>query len=238
MDSTSYTTLTRQSGLKNEIQSIANNIANMSTAGFRREGLIFSEFVAKLDKGEPSLSMAHANVRMTSSAQGALTPTGGTLDFAIEGDGFFMLETPDGQALSRAGSFSTNAEGELVNYDGYRVLDNGGSPIFIPVNAQSVNVASDGAISIDGVPAAQLGVYTASDPTSLSRSDGVLFYSDAGYEPVETSNIVQGFIEQSNVNAITEIARMIEVQRAYETGQNFLEKEDERIRSVLSTLGR
>ncbi|MGC8201119.1 flagellar hook-basal body complex protein [Aliiroseovarius sp. PTFE2010] len=238
MDSPGYTSLTRQSGLMREMQSVANNIANLSTTGFRREGLIFSEYVSALEPQEASLSMAYANVRSPSDVQGTLKPTGGTFDFAIEGDGFFQVESDAGPMLTRAGGFTPNETGELVTYDGARLLDAGGAPIFIPPDAQSISVASDGTLSADGRPLTQIGLFTPTDPTDMQHRDGVRFEVPGGVDPVENANIVQGFLESSNVNAITEIARMIEVQHAYELGQKFLEQEDERIRNVLTTLSK
>ncbi|PTQ75026.1 flagellar hook-basal body complex protein [Celeribacter persicus] len=238
MDSAGYTTLTRMAGLSRELQTIANNIANVSTTGYRREGLLFSEHIARLEKGEDSLSMADGNVRITNEAQGPLTPTGGTYDFAIEGNGFFLIDTPNGQALTRNGAFTTNAEGELTTHDGYPLLDNGGAAIFIPQDAKTVAVSSDGTVSADDQPLSQIGLYMPEDPTSLTRSNGVRFYTDGAIIPQEEAVILQGYVENSNVNAITEVARMIEVQHAYSTGQKFSQQEDERIKSVISTLGR
>lgn len=238
METAGYTALSRQSGLMREMQVIANNIANASTTGYRREGVIFSEFVAALDPGEPSLSMATANVRDTRMEQGAVTQTGGTFDFAIEGDGFFMIEGPMGPMLTRAGSFTPNAAGELVTPDGYRLLDGGGAPIFVPPDARSVAVAADGTISADGDPVSDLGLYLPADPLDIRHRDGVRFEVPGGAQPMfEGAVILQGFLEKSNVDPVGEIARMIEIQRAYEMGQAFLEKEDERIRSVTRTLG-
>ena len=238
MDSPGYTTLTRMSGLKSEMQAIANNIANVSTTGYRKEGLIFSEHIARLSAGEDSLSMAYANVQMTNDAQGPLTPTGGAFDFAIEGDGFFLIETPQGQALTRAGAFTPNDQGELTTHDGYRLLDNGGAAIFVPPDARNVAVAADGTVSADGQPLAQIGLFMPTDPTQLDRTNGTRFVTDAGVEPHEGSVILQGYVENSHVNAVVEIARMIEVQHGYTLGQKFIRKEDERIKSVISTLGR
>ena len=237
MDNAGYTTLTRQAGLLREMQTVANNLANLSTTGFRKEGVIFAEHVKALEGSESSLSMATGNVRLTMQEQGALTQTNGDFDFAIEGDGFFMIETPEGQQLSRAGSFSPNGEGELVTPDGYRLLDGGGSPIFIPPSARTIAVATDGTLSADGVAQAQIGLFTPADPTDLTRQNGVRFSVNGEINPVEGSAIVQGFVEDSNVSPVVEIARMIEVQHAYELGQKFLENEDERIRGVLKTLG-
>ncbi|MFV2033556.1 MAG: flagellar hook-basal body complex protein [Halocynthiibacter sp.] len=238
MENSGYTTLTRQTGLMREMQAIANNIANISTTGFRKEGVIFAEHVERLGNGEASLSMATASVRNTDERQGPLVRTGGTFDFAIEGEGYFLIETPGGERLTRAGAFTPSAEGELVTMDGYRLLDNGGAPIFVPTDASSVSVASDGTISANGLPLAQVGLYQPVDPLQMTREGGVRFASEAGVDPVEGAKILQGFVEESNVDPVSEIARMIEVQRSYELGQSFLEKEDERVRSVLQTLGR
>ncbi|NIZ09730.1 flagellar hook-basal body complex protein [Pseudooceanicola sp. HF7] len=235
MDNAGYTTLTRQSGLMREMTVIANNIANAATTGYRQEGLIFSEFVQGTDDG-PSLSMAAARVHNTSFRQGALTETGSSLDFAIEGEGFFQVQTPEGQMLTRAGSFATSAAGDLVTNDGHPVLDPGGAPIFIPPDAVNLGLAGDGTLSADGAPIGQLGVVRPADPLSLQRHGGTMFSTDGGVEPVDDPRVVQGFIESSNVDAIGQIGRMIQVQRAYELGQTFLEREDDRIRTVARTL--
>ncbi|NSX54675.1 flagellar hook-basal body complex protein [Parasulfitobacter algicola] len=235
MENATYGTITRQSGLMREMQAIAHNIANSNTTGYRREGVIFAEHVKAID-GQPSLSMATAAVRNTSTLQGTLTQTGSAFDLAIEGDGFFMVETPDGERLTRAGHFTPNGEGDLVTPDGHRVLDAGGAPIFIPPDAGTISIAADGTLSANGRPLTQIGLYTPADPNDLTRQNGTLFNAENGAEPIEGSSMIQGFLEGSNVNAVSEIARMIEVQRAYELGQNFLDKEDERIRNVLKTL--
>ncbi|WOI56191.1 flagellar hook-basal body complex protein [Palleronia sp. LCG004] len=238
MDNAGYTTLTRQSGLMREMQMIAHNVANSATQGYRSENMVFSEHVKRLDGDDaPSLSMAEGNTFYNSDIQGGVSATGGKFDFAIEGDGYFLIETPDGEALTRAGNFTPSAEGELVTADGLRVLDAGGAPIFIPPNA-AISVASDGTISADDQPIAQLGLWRPGEITDVTRREGVLFDLTAAPVAVENGVILQGHLEGSNVDPIAQIARMIEVQRAYEMGQSFLEKEDGRIRAVLTTLGR
>jgi flagellar basal-body rod protein FlgF len=180
--------------------------------------------------------MGHGNVRNTSFVQGSLTQTQGTFDFAIEGDGYFLIETPNGERLSRAGNFSPNAAGDLVTADGYRVLDAGGAPLFVPPDAGTIAVASDGTISADGRLLGQIGLVLPTNARAMIREDGVMFKADDGFEPAENARILQGFLEGSNVDAITAIARMIQVQRAYEMGQSFIEAEDERIRQVVRSV--
>ncbi len=237
MDNPGYVTLTRQSGLLREMQVLAHNVANLSTTGFRREGVLFSEYVRRLDGDEATLSMAAANARQTFLDQGTLAQTGGALDLAIEGDGFFLLETPNGERLTRAGHFMRNAEGEMVNADGHRLLDAGGAPIFLPADAGPIGIARDGTISVAGEPLAQIGLVVPGADWQLRRDGGTLLQATEDLLPAEAAVLHQGFLEDSNVNPINEMARLIAVHRAYEAGQNFLEREDERIRTVVRTLG-
>lgn len=237
MDATGYSTLSRQIGLMREMDSVANNIANSTTTGYRRQGVIFSEYVQHTYDEGGSLSMARAHARQIDLAQAPLTPTGGMFDFAIEGEGFFQVETPDGPRLTRAGAFSPNAVGDLVTPDGHRVLDAGGAPVFIPPDAESVAIAADGTLSADGQPLTQIGLFRPADPNALAYVAGTLFDPGGEAEPVLEGTILQGFVEGSNVDAIAEISRMIEVQRTYEMGQKFLDREDERIRAAVRTLG-
>ena len=238
MDTTGYVALTRQSGLLKELQAVANNIANISTTGFRREGIVFAEEVQALNTEGGSVAMTAARVRFTDRSTGSMTETGGMFDLAISGPGFFMVETPVGERLTRAGSFSVNGEGDLVSMTGHRVLDSGGGSIFIPPDAGRVGISNDGTVSIAGRPPAQIGVSEVENIDALMRQDGVLFRTEGDAVPAESSTILQGFVEGSNVDAVSEMARLIEVQRAYELGQKLLDGEDERIRSSIRTLGR
>ncbi len=237
MEATGYTTLNRQAGLLREMQTVANNIANSATTGYRAEGIIFSEHVSRTQNA-PSLSMATANIGQTSLITGTLTQTGSALDVAIQGDGFFLIETPNGERLSRAGSFSLSAEGDLVTNDGYRVLDTGGAPIFIPPDAADIGISADGTISAGKRLLGQLGVVFPDNRDDLIREGGVMFRVEGTFDTVATPQLLQGFLEGSNVNPISEMTRMIEVQRAYEMGQSFLDAEDNRIRDVIKTLTR
>ena len=237
MDMPTYVALSRQSGLLKELQVTANNVANMATTGYRAEGLTFAEMVEALPTDGGSVAMTAAQVRHTSFLQGELARTGGTFDLAIQGQGFFQIETPEGVRLTRAGAFLSDVNNELVTAGGNRVLDLGGAPIFIPPDAATITVAEDGTIGADGAPIAQIGVVTVDDLSSLTREGGSFFIPNGEVLPVETPSVFQGYIEQSNVNPIEAIARLVEVQRAYEIGQKFLESEDERVRSVIRTIG-
>lgn len=238
MDNAIYAALTRQSGLMREMRTVANNIANANTAGFRREGVVFSEHMVALDGRGETLAMANAHGRMVDLRPGGMTQTNGTYDVAIEGEGFLMVQTPQGNRLTRAGAFMTNAEGELVNPDGYQLLDDGQAPIVIPAGVGGVGIGTDGTISADGNPVGRIGVFANPAPSDLTHQAGTLFDPGGAVEPMEQPILRQGFVEDSNVDPVSEISRMIEVQRAYELGQSFLDQEDQRIRLTITSLTR
>lgn len=235
MENTGYVSLTRQSGLMREMEIIAHNIANAATTGFRQQGLVFSEFVQSVEDGA-SLSMAAARIKKTSQAQGVLTQTGNALDLAIEGTGYFMLETPNGVRLTRAGAFNVNAVGDIVSSDGHRVLDSGGAPINVPPGEAAIKVAADGTVSLGDRLLGQIGLVEPEPGADLERESGVLFKTDADVVPSTNGLVLQGHLEGSNVDAISQLTRMIEVQRAYEMGQKLLDMDHERTTTALKTL--
>ena len=236
MDNAGYVSMSRQSGLLRELDTIANNIANINTTGFRRESTLFAEYVKNLDDGDPSLSIATMDRRYVDFSEGEIRGTDSPLDFAIRGDGFFLVEGEEEPRLTRAGSFSLNTNGELVTVDGRRVLDEGGGALVIPPQATDISVTPDGVISADGQTVGKLGVVTV-DVSTLEREGDNLYRAPEGYEPSKTSKVRQGALEGSNVSAVTEIAHLIEVQRTYEMGQKFLESDDSRISNTIRELG-
>jgi flagellar basal-body rod protein FlgF len=236
MDNPGYVTLSRQSGLLRELTAIANNIANASTAGYRRESVLFAEHIAALEDGDPSLSIATLDRRYIDLSAGAIETTTGPLDFAIEGEGFFLVETPAGPQLTRAGSFTLGPTGELLTREGRRVLDQGGGAISLPPGAREIAGGADGTIAVDGQPIARLAV-VAADEAFLVRTGDNLFNAERGFTPVETPRVRQFALEGSNVSPVAEIANLIEVQRAYESGARFVQDEHERIRNAVRELG-
>ncbi|NWG92705.1 MAG: flagellar basal-body rod protein FlgF [Parvularculaceae bacterium] len=234
MSNVSYVSLSRQAALARELASIANNVANADTDGFRRDGYIFSEYVIEL-RGEPSLSQTRIGARMIDAAQGKAIETGGALDAAIEGPGYFAVETPRGVRLTRAGSFQLNDQGVLSTADGWSVSGEGGAAIVLPGGTGRIVISSDGVVSADGVQVAKLEIVDA-DPAELVREGANLFRVTGEVAPVQNPSVRQGYVEASNVNPVLEISRMIEVQRAFEIGERMLEDDAERTRRAVETL--
>lgn len=237
MDPSSLAPLSRQRGLLNEMSVIAQNIANAQTTGYREQGVLFSEYLAP-DLAQEGVSLTQAHGRLVSTVQGALHETGGQFDLAIDGQGYFQVEDHGEPMLTRAGHFIPDAVGTLRTPDGYALMDLGGTPVQVPPDAQEIAIAPDGTLSADGQPLAQIGIVSPENPSNLSRSAGAIFAAPDGLRPAADSALRQGYLESSNVDPIKQMARMVEVQRAYEMGQNFLRSEDERLRSAIDTLTR
>ena len=160
------------------------------------------------------------------------------LDLAIEGDGYFPVETPNGIRLARAGAFNVDSSGDIVSSDGHRVLDIVGAPITVPAGEADVKVAADGTISLGDQLLGKIGVVEPEAGANLQREAGVLFKTDAALTPAPNGLVLQGHLEGSNVDAISQLTRMIEVQRAYELGASFLEAEDERVRQAMRAMSK
>ena len=230
-----YLALNRQVGLKHEMDIIANNLANLDTTGFRREGVSFTEFVLSA-ANEDSVSMADTGARYILDRSGELTETNAAFDLAIEGPGYFMVQGPEGTILTRAGRFQISQDGILTTPNGMPVLDTGGAQIPIAIDAKDIEISEDGTLSASTGPIAQIGIADV-DAVSLKRyGDTAFSLGDAAFTAVADPKVRQGALESSNVDPVLEIARMIEVTRAYEMAQSVIQDEDERVRETIRTL--
>jgi flagellar basal-body rod protein FlgF len=235
MTNTTYVALSRQIGLAKALNGIANNIANADTTGFRAETAIFSEYISALSN-DPSISQTRLAGRAIDEKSGPLRQTGAPLDVAIEGEGYFVVLTPHGERLTRAGAFSLNAEGALVTPEGHPVAGEGGAAIELPPGAVSIAIGADGSISADGAPAAKLAVVAAA-PETLAREGSLLFRPDGEVVVAESARVRQGFVEASNVNSVLAIASLIETQRAFEMNQQLMNDEHQREKTAVESIG-
>ena len=238
MDLAGYVALTRQSGLAKELQSVANNIANLATTGYRREGVIFAEEVQALPVEGGSVAMTEARARYTDELQGALQQTGGTLDLAIEGEGYFTVMTPAGRAADARRRLHPQRRRHRRQHGRPPAARRGRRGDRHSLRGEAASASRRTARCRSTARRWRgSGWSTVEDQTKLFREAGVLFRADDGTVPVENGRVVQGFLEQSNVSPVAEMARMVEVQRAYEYGQKLIDQEDDRIRLVVRTLG-
>lgn len=235
--------LSRQVALRRELDVVANNLANLGTAGFKGENVLFEEYVASGARADEfsthvdqQISYVLDRETLTDFAQGSFQQTGSQLDFALDGEGFFVVETPQGERYTRAGSFALNATGELVTSGGYRILGDGG-PIVLDPNDTDISVSRDGTISTPTGELGKLRLVRFEEQAQLTRFGDNLFTSETPPVPVDArTRVVQGSIEKSNVQPIMEIGRMIEVTRAYTTLANLMSRTDELRQSAIERL--
>lgn len=233
MPSSIYAALGRQQGLAHEIEVVANNLANSSTVGYKAERSIFVEYITQGGDNTPSVSMGTLGAHAFELSQSALKFTGGQFDLALQGEGYFQIQTDQGVRLSRAGNFQLSQDGVMIDAFGNPVLGFGG-PITIPEDAGSIEVGGDGTISVNGQLVDQIAVVVPNG--EMLRDTNTMFTSPEGTEQAENATLIQGALEQSNVSPVLEIARMIEVQRAYEAGQSMLEREDQRLSQLITAV--
>jgi|TARA_R110002020_G_scaffold399971_1_gene610026 flagellar basal-body rod protein FlgF len=234
MSNAIYATLARQHGLMQEMQVVSNNLANSSTTGYKTDRAIFAEFLVSTGSDASSLSMGSLAGHSFEMEQGGLKVTGGQFDLAVQGDGYFTVDTPQGTRLTRAGQFQLAANGNLIDMNGSNVLNAGGGPITIPPEATNLVISADGTISANGLQIDQVGIVVPNG--ELMRDSNTYFSAQDGYAAATEFGVVQGALEQSNVSPVLEVSRMIEVQRAYEAGQTLLETEDQRIGQLISAV--
>lgn len=233
--------LSRQMGLQRQMDVLANNMANINTSGFKSEQILFEEYVMPVarDQDFPRMDQPLSYVQDWATIHdlsgGAMVQTGSDLDVALNGDGFFAVETPAGERWTKAGNFQLSATGTLVDASGNPVLGDGG-PIQFGPDETGILIGTDGSISSSAGQKGRLRVVEFANPETLTREGSNLW---AGGEPqvAVNSRTMQGFIEKSNVSGVAEMAEMIRVTRAYESAANLAQKQDELRRSAIQTLG-
>jgi flagellar basal-body rod protein FlgG len=183
---------------------MANNLANASTAGFKGERV----FASLLESGKV------APASQTNYQSGALARTGRPLDLALEGEGFLVLQTQQGERLVRGGSFQLDVSRQLVDSHGNTLLGDSG-PIALPEG--DYEITRNGVVKVDDVPVAALKIVRPREGSVMEREDGVRFRSDLPAVQVEEGEVKvhQGHLEESNVDPVSAMVEMIEIQRAY-----------------------
>jgi flagellar basal-body rod protein FlgF len=210
-----------------DMATTTNNIANANTTGFQAEKMIFSELLKKDNNLGDRNNMAFANdVSSYRYVQdGSRRVTGNPLDVAIEGSGYFMVDTPLGTRYTRGGNFSMNANGTLITPEGFAVLDSSGQHIEFAPDAQDIQIGQAGNISVDGADFGIIGVAQFENPQLLVQTAGGLFKSEI--EPTigneDTVKMSQGTLENANVQPIIEMTHMIDVSRSVASTAKYIE---------------
>jgi flagellar basal-body rod protein FlgF len=233
--------LSRQVALQRQMDVVANNIANLNTTGFKAEQLLFEEYkmpVAR-DRDFPMLDQRLSYTLDWSTVHdmstGAIMTTGNPLDVALEGEGFLVVETPQGERYTRSGSLAIAADGTLVDLMGNPVLSDAG-PITFSAADSDITIGADGSIASSEGLKGRLRVVEFSDAQAATR-EGNNLWAGENPQPATDTRVLQGALEKSNVSGIAEMTEMIRVQRAYESLASMQEKQDDMRRSAIQRLG-
>lgn len=221
MDNSIYITLSRQVALFRDLETSANNLANVNSPGYNAEKLVFSDYLVKDNKRKDAYANDVSNYRDTS--KGSYRMTGNPFDLAISGPGYIPVETPYGTRYTKTGNFQLDAQGTLMTVQGYPVLGNDLGRITIPENARNVVVNGIGQISAEGNEIAQVGLVEFKDEQKMDRMGDLLYATKEEPENAERSRILQGTLESSNVNPVAELIRVQEVSRSVSSTAKFIE---------------
>ena len=217
MQSGLYVALSAQVALQNRLETIAQNVANGSSAGYRGSEMKFNAVLSKMSN--PQVSFVSSGSGLIKRGSGPVVKTGNPLDLAVKGDGWLSISTPNGPAYTRDGRMRMDTAGNLVSMNGAPFLDAGGAPIQLDPTADQPAIGEDGTITQKGNRAGVLGLYKLPGNAQLSRVEGGAFTSSVPGTPIVDSaadGVIQGYVEQSNVNPMTEMTRLIYVQRAFD----------------------
>jgi flagellar basal-body rod protein FlgF len=245
MDNSLLVSLSQQLAAYRSMDVIANNIANVSTPGFKRESAKFEEFITHVapsegQTGQQAVSFVKDAGISRDLSQGSIESTGAPLDFAINGKGFFTVQTPGGMRYTRDGHFTLDGNGQVVTNDGYALQGDSGA-ITITPDDQNIQVSPDGTISsiVNGIgnQIGKLQVNDFADESAMVKQGSNLYSTSQTATAATDSTIKQGALESSNVQPVVEISHMIEVMRAYQATASLNQSQEELTRQAIDKLG-
>jgi flagellar basal-body rod protein FlgF len=224
--------------LERRLETVAHNVANTNTIGFRAEAV---RFATKLEQaGETNLAFAARGGEYLNMNQGARISTGNALDVAVSGEAFMAQARDSGTVYTRDGRMEISPEGQLRSLDGYPVLDAGGAPIQVNLKGGPLTISNDGSIFQDKRRVGVIGLFDLPDPKLMQQQGSAGFEYSGFAEPVtdfRRNGILQGILEGANVNAVAEMSEMITISRTFESIANALRANEEMMSGAIKTLG-
>jgi flagellar basal-body rod protein FlgF len=232
-----YVALSAEVALDRRLETIADNIANMNTVGYRATGVSFESELARA--GDAAMNYVSPGADFLSLRAGGLVRTGNSLDFAIQGDGWFGIQTSSGMAYTRDGRARLDESGVLRTLNGDPILDAGGAPILVSGNGPLV-VSADGMITQDGAQVGAIGLFAIDPNANLTRTENSGVVPDKPPVPIldfSRDGVIQGAVEGSNVDPVREMTRLIEVTRAFDGVAAESAQSESSLQDAIKTLG-
>jgi flagellar basal-body rod protein FlgF len=237
MQSATYVALSSQMALRRQMDVVSNNIANASTPAYKGEHLMFAEYLSKTQSGQ-QMSFVQDVGTYRDTKQGALTRTGNQLDIALDGEGYLKVQTPLGIRYTRNGHLQLDGGGQAVTAQGYPVLAEGDAPLVVPTDARDITVTRDGSVSTEQGQAAKFAVVKFANENELVPASAGLYVTQATPVAAPDTGVMQGMVEESNVQPIVEMTRMMTVAQDFASANNLLQTESDREKTAIDKLGR
>jgi len=241
MDNALLVSLSQQLAAYRSMDVIANNLANLSTPAFKREAVKFEEFVQQVqpsegERGPQTVSFVKDTGVVRDLNEGRMETTGAPFDLAINGKGYFVVQTSGGERYTRNGHLALNSEGQLVTDSGDPVVGDGG-PITITNEDGDVHIAADGTVSGQQGQIAKLRVVNFPNERTLKKEGASLYSTSQSPSAADGAKITQGMLESSNVEPVLEISHMIDVMRAYQATATLTQSQEDLKRQAIDKLG-
>lgn len=247
MDNALLIGLSRQTAMMREMSVVASNLANVNTTGYKSQSMLFDQYlmpVASEQSPDKTLTFVQDYGQFRNLADGEMRATGNPLDVAINGEGLFKVQTPQGVRYTRDGHFQLDDTGQLVTSQGYPVLSDAGTPITFAIDEGHITIARDGTITTtrDGISASEqqrgkLALVSFPNMQSLKNEGDNLYVTDEPEQPAANTRLIQGSLEGSNVKPIVEMTNMMEILRSYQSAQNLVQSADDMRRQAISQIG-
>jgi flagellar basal-body rod protein FlgF len=241
MDNALLVSLSQQMAAYQSMDVIANNVANVSTPGYRREEQTFRQYIEQLpptegDTGTQTLSFVQDAGIVRDMSEGPMRITGATYDLALHGKGFFVVQTPNGERYTRNGHFSLDTAGQIVDDAGDPLQGDGGA-VTINTDDGDIHIGTDGTLSGKNGQIAKLRVAGFANEAALAKEGGSLFSTTQTPTTATNAEIRQGSLEESNVQPVVEISKMVEVMRAYQATATMAQSQEDLLRQAIDKLG-
>jgi len=224
MDNSIYVALSRELALFRDMDATANNVANANTTGYDADHILFGSYVTKdINEGNKSAMSFDNDIKTYRNTEtGSMQVTGNDLDVAIQGNGYFVVQTPLGLRYTRAGNFSIGPDGSMMTAEGYRVMDNANQPIVFDDSTRTIQIGEAGNVKVNGEDFANLNIAQFDNPQLLERLNARLFKSDVPPQPAQDFRVLQGTLESSNVQPVLELTHMVNVSRSLDSTAQFI----------------
>jgi flagellar basal-body rod protein FlgF len=242
MDNSTTIALSRLVAQARDMDVTATNIANTGTPGYRGERTLFSDYLVReggraLPAGETALAFTQDRATYRDQKQGTVTHTANPLDLAISGDGFFSVQTPSGPRLTRAGHFDLSTDGTIVDENGDPLLDTAGKPLKVATADTVLTVNTNGALQSENGQIGTIGVLAPADPMKLQAQGSRLFDASATTTvPAKSAKVLQGAIEDSNIQPTMEVTRMMTQLREFQFVSQFVQGENDRLSGAIEKI--